>query len=70
MHDPQSLFIARTLFSDAELLSLKAFYAGEKARSIRKRLPNPWPLIARHSAQDRYTYQAIKALLDSMEVAL
>ncbi|ESZ89379.1 hypothetical protein [Congregibacter litoralis] len=50
MNTPLPVVIAQSPFSDDELQSLKAFYAGERVRSIRKRLPNPWPLIARHRA--------------------
>ncbi|ESZ89336.1 hypothetical protein KT71_002842 [Congregibacter litoralis KT71] len=70
MRDPQFLTPASALFSDVELLSLKAFYAGEQASSISKRLPNPWPLVARHRAQDRTAFQATKTVLDALYSSL
>ncbi|EED31293.1 hypothetical protein NOR53_2552 [gamma proteobacterium NOR5-3] len=63
MNTPLPVVIAQSLFSDDELHSLKAFYAGERARSIRKRLPNPWPLIARHRA---LTHSEFAIVMDSL----
>ena len=67
MAQPHSTRAALELFSASELMSLRAFYAGEPARLIRQRLPNPWPLVARHRSLDAAARAAVMSQIDRLQ---
>jgi len=50
-----------TNFTPIELKALKAFYAGTRARQIRKDLDvDPWPLVARHRAMPQEEHEKVQ----------
>ena len=57
-----------TLFSDIELLALKAFYEGMQARSIKQKYCDPWPAVARHRSLNKDQYRELLAKLDEMRL--
>lgn len=57
-------FPVDSFFSQTELDALAAFYARERAKSIRQRLRvDPWAIVARHRAMERASYDAVMELV-------
>ncbi len=50
-------------FDEQELLALKLFYAGERARRIRTMYCDPWAVVSRHRNMPKDQYEEVKARL-------